>query len=516
MSSIWSDYVPEFGLRPQQSDALDQVWSAYERGVETVMLEAPTGVGKSIVQIAICRRMLAERGVRSFIVTPQRALQDQLRAWTDLAIMKGRAAYKCSLLDDGTTAAMAPCTESGAIRDEHPECSDKRCPFYSALTRAVATPIVVHNYMSLLSQAYMVQHFSPRGLLCMDEGHTAAGWVRNFGTFELTYEQVEELGCGDPESQIPERFMRWFSDSIRAMDVLPTGLSDQLKLTVMRAMAFKSMLPLDGESDVPWTAIKDDHEQSWSVIPLKTSKMSGILTRLGDKKMIVTATVLDKRLMGAELGLTDANSVLVRISSAFDPKNRPVVKRYVGSMSASKAKFNEHKLINEIVKIANRHRDEPGLIHTVSHRMSKMVVESIRPQIQNRSVECLPFGSDRDEAIRSFLSGGMGPNAILVGPSMMEGLDGKDDSCRWQVMAKVPWPSMGDPVVSMLMANKGDALKWANAWYTWKTAQQTVQGIGRVCRTPNDHGVTYLLDSGFQRILDSGYVPQYVLDALRS
>lgn len=97
----------------------------------------------------------------------------------------------------------------------------------------------------------------------------------------------------------------------------------------------------------------------------------------------------------------------------------------------------------------------------------------------------------------------------------MEGIDGAGDSCRWQAMCKVPWPHMKDPVVTRLMESVDPTTKkWANAWYTWKAAQQTVQGMGRVCRSDDDYGVTYLLDSGFKRMLDSGFVPRYVLDAV--
>jgi Rad3-related DNA helicase len=516
--SDWEQYVPEVGLRPQQVDALDQIWAAFGDGNETVMLEAPTGVGKSIVQLALARRMLAEGKGNTFIVTPQRSLQDQFRSWNDLAVMKGKGSYHCGLVDDGgeTTAATAPCTLSQEVRAENPECSDSRCPFYSALSAATRSSVVVHNYASLLAQTYMVPHFSRRHLLCLDEGHTAADWVRNFATFELDRDQIRELDSGGAPPRADE-FLSWFVGIVAEMEQIPPGLSDQLRLTLMRAAAFRSMLPSEDAdaSEVPWVATQNEYTGAWSVLPLKVSRLSRILTGLGELKLVVTATVLEPRLLAAELGLVGTKFASVRIDSAFPKDNRPIVKRYVGKMSMRRKDATMPKLITELVKIANSHPDEPGLVHTVSHALSKEVFAELSRRLIGRQVEILPQGGNRDATIKAFLQGAIGRNAILVGPGMMEGLDGKDDSCRWQVMCKVPWPSRGDPVVEHLMSMTGPAKKWSEAWYSWKTAQQTVQGFGRVVRTPTDFGVTYLLDSGFQRILDGGYVPRYVLDAVR-
>lgn len=510
----WNDYLPETGLRPAQTEALDGVWEAFERGAEVVMLEAPTGVGKSIIELVIARRMLAEGMGQSFIVTPQRALQNDFLKWSDVAVMKGRGSYQCALLDDGTSAAQAPCTTDQSVRENELCCSNSKCPFYSALGRAVGNSITIHNYASLLAQSYMVQHFSRRYLLAMDEGHTAAGWVRNFATFEFRPDQLAELGGPGPTAK-PKNVMTWFLETVGDMDVVPQGLSDELKMSMLRAMAFRSLLPSssDAPSEIPWTA-NSDGRGTWSILPLKVSKLSRILTTMGERKLIVTATVLDTRLMVAELGLAQSKHELIRINSAFPVENRPIVKRYAGAMTTRNRRQTFPKMIDALLKIAESHAREPGLVHTVSHLLSADIVKEIRPKLFGRTVEMLPQGGDRDAVISAFLRGALGPNAILVGPGMLEGIDGKDDSCRWQAMAKVPFPNMGDPVVSAQMASTGQAKKWADAWYSWKTAQQAVQGFGRVVRGPTDHGVTYLLDSSFDRVLASGFIPRYVLDAV--
>lgn len=548
----WAELVPEVTLRPQQIDALDQIWRAfYVDQKRVVLLEAPTGVGKSIIQLALCRDTYQRSLGSSYIVTPQRALQDQLRSWDGLQVMKGKGSYECNLVSG--SAATAPCNRSGSVREAHPdECSSSRCPYYSALDRAMNSPVVVHNYASLMAQAHIGRHFGPRDLLCMDEGHTAADWVRNYMSSDFTPEDLRALTDEEPPRQL-KYFVPWLRWVLSMMDSVPKNVPDNLASTLAKLMAHRSAFGIMSEQDlvteweasrtgaatdksyeafakarlmdsgmVPWATQWNDptkwHPEGWwSTVPLRVAPMAGSLTNLGGRVLIITATVLNKPLMAAELGLKKFDPHLVSIDSAFDPANRPIVKDYAGSMSFKSRKSTMPKMIEKLARIAMRHGNEQGIVHTVSHFLAKDIVNGLRVSLPGRVVEQLPSGAGRDAKIQEFLSGAMGPSAILVGPSMMEGIDGKDDSCRWQAMCKAPWPHMKDPVVDYIL-NSGKSpveRKWGQSWYSWKAAQQTVQGIGRVCRTPTDFGVTYLLDSGFDRILKSGYIPQYVLDAVK-
>jgi ATP-dependent DNA helicase DinG len=513
----WQALVPEVELRPQQFDALAAVWGHFESSVDAVFLEAPTGVGKSIIQLALGRK-IAQGGGGSYIVTPQRALQDQMRGWEGTRIMKGRGTYEC-LLTDGT-AATAPCTVSPDVRDSQPECQVGSCPFYTALHQAIESPMVVHNYSSLMAQSIIGGHFGQRELLCLDEGHTAANWIRKFMTFELTREELGELSSEEPPwrraSSDKDRkardaqFLEWFVGIVDSFETIPMGLSDELKVTLMRAKACKESFRA-----VPWAVEYSRDDDEWTVLPLRVAPIAWTLTGLGRKLLVVSATILHKRLMSAELGLGQKRVEMVKIESAFPAGNRPIVRRYAGSMSRKHRDSSMASVIRMLREIADRHRMEAGMVHTVSHALALEVYDALTAHDTTRTIVLLPSDGQRDKIIREFLSGALGPSAILIGPSLMEGIDGKDDSCRWQAMVKAPWPNMGDPVVRELFDCDGDALKWANAWYNWKAAQSAVQGFGRVCRTPDDHGVTYLIDNSFQRVLDSGYIPGYVKDAIR-
>jgi len=75
---------------------------------------------------------------------------------------------------------------------------------------------------------------------------------------------------------------------------------------------------------------------------------------------------------------------------------------------------------------------------------------------------------------------------------MTEGIDLHGDNGRFQIICKVPFPYLGDKLVRKRM-NKW---KW---WYPLQTAKTIVQAVGRSVRSDDDHAVTYILDSDWQR-----------------
>jgi hypothetical protein len=87
------------------------------------------------------------------------------------------------------------------------------------------------------------------------------------------------------------------------------------------------------------------------------------------------------------------------------------------------------------------------------------------------------------------------PNSVLMSPSMMEGVDLFDDLSAFQIILKMPWPSLGDPRIkkkSELSPN----------WYTNKVWVSIMQASGRSTRHDKDESVTYILDASFPFFFD--------------
>lgn len=73
------------------------------------------------------------------------------------------------------------------------------------------------------------------------------------------------------------------------------------------------------------------------------------------------------------------------------------------------------------------------------------------------------------------------------------GVDLPDDYCRLIVVAKVPFPNLGDRMVSMRL-HMGDG----QTWYTVETVRSVVQMAGRGVRHKDDYCRTVILDSQFR------------------
>jgi Rad3-related DNA helicase len=66
-----------------------------------------------------------------------------------------------------------------------------------------------------------------------------------------------------------------------------------------------------------------------------------------------------------------------------------------------------------------------------------------------------------------------------------EAIDLVGDKGRWQIIAHLGLPNLGDEVIAMR--------REANpSWYAWQGIKNIVQSSGRVCRGPEDYGVTYI------------------------
>ena len=85
---------------------------------------------------------------------------------------------------------------------------------------------------------------------------------------------------------------------------------------------------------------------------------------------------------------------------------------------------------------------------------------------------------------------------VVMGPSLLEGLNLVDDLSRFQIFLKVPYPHLGDKYVAA-------KLNYSQKWYNWKTSVSVLQGVGRSIRTPEDWAVTYLIDGCFSDLFNS-------------
>jgi ATP-dependent DNA helicase DinG len=91
-----------------------------------------------------------------------------------------------------------------------------------------------------------------------------------------------------------------------------------------------------------------------------------------------------------------------------------------------------------------------------------------------------------------------------------EGLDFIDAAARFCIIVKTPYPDLGDPQVRARTDRD-------RGWYENETLKSIIQMAGRIVRTPEDHGTTYILDANADTLIrrNPAAVPRWFLQAYR-
>src|SRR5580693_2209776 len=144
------------------------------------------------------------------------------------------------------------------------------------------------------------------------------------------------------------------------------------------------------------------------------------------------------------------------VPSTFSPDLRPIY-IYPTVELTYKNKDESYPLLADSLGIVlGNHSMDRVLVHTVSFHLTKYLHENIDPNIRPR---CISYQSSqqRQRAIDTYL---LTPQSILLAPSLDRGIDFPGNDCRAVVVAKIPYPQLGDKQISARLHSKGGQL-----WY---------------------------------------------------
>ncbi|BAV39279.1 ATP-dependent helicase [Tenacibaculum phage pT24] len=249
----------------------------------------------------------------------------------------------------------------------------------------------------------------------------------------------------------------------------------------------------------------------------KTDDLSKFhVNRFLNYSVFMSATIGDshKELMqfADDLGLEDVQTIINQ--SDFDFTKSPIVQFDPPlKLNFKEKETNLPKVIKRIVDISQYHPKVTGLIHTGNYEFQDALKEYLENNgLDDRFIFCTN-NKDKMEGIRQInwdLEHAGWSNRILVGASLLEGVDLKGDLCRFNIFMKVPYLSLGDTLVRRKMNR-------IKTWYGWQTMISFLQGIGRGVRAKDDWCVTYLLDGSFKGFFyNYGILPSIIRTRLRN
>jgi Rad3-related DNA helicase len=524
-------------LRPAQAEALEEVRRAFAEGYETVIIQAPTGTGKTLLG-----RYIADGYPSTLVGVPTRALQDQyseeLLKTNHVAILKGKANYECTQFED-RTAENAPCQNSGSKQARICQ-TNGCCPYIEAKQEAIEQNIAVLSFGGLLCWA----HFSPetfgsRELRIIDEAHKIEDIIRDHFSTEISEHDLRQM-FGKNGKKLPpmphtggrEELLNYLRDCAavaftRLQEILEIYEEDTFAALYERSLMepdlrrnfdpvmkfktavdelFKRFTTDEGAYTVSLENKADKKGILHPTIVIKPIHLEALVKEyvLGPRNVFMSATLVGVHSWAKSLGIT--NYKFIDIPSSFPAKNRRAFFTPIGSLSKANIQSTMADGIKMVRKIAERPEliNEKGLIHTPSYAFTKMLADAMMHDPRYIfSTEKWNAARCLEDHVRS------SEPTILVGPSFTEGIDLKNDLCRFIIIWKCSYGNPTDPLVRLKVSED-------KTWDVRRFLSAFVQQMGRGVRSKEDWAVSYIFDENLRKEVrkHQELLPKYVLEGI--
>jgi Rad3-related DNA helicase len=509
---------------------------------------------------------LAKHYNNSYIYTPQKLLQDQYgREFPEIPILKGRSNYPCVLsnklqldnierfassglcikrkikyykkewVGDGFADTLKIETEKcpgGRFRNEDGflECHRTKnaykdiygqediggwgCEYLENKSKAVQAPVTILNYDYGLYELNFAKELPFRKIAIHDEAHNLESKIMNFVQLELATKRLgSTFAYGD--ISINNRLDELSEAHFKLQEQIDDNETEIEKLLELKT--FNGDMQADNLMDInkKLTEITEKITRTHELIQKEpenwiTKYENGVvifkpilihdyaqdyLLKHTELNVFMSGTIISPSRFSEWLGLEKVG--LSNLMGHFPKEIRPVELSYCGSFSRKNFDETIKIAIPVINKILDLHENEKGIIHTNSFK----ITNEIRDNISNDRLIYHDGERSQYDLIDEFTKSN--EPLVLVSPSVKEGLDLKDDLGRFQIIAKVPYPYLGD---AQILARKDLDEKTYNhgpvdyKWYVLETIKDIVQSAGRIVRHREDFGKTYILDSDFNRL----------------
>lgn len=529
-------HFPRPKPNPGQMDAIVQACVALVAGKKHIIIEAPTGSGKSLIATTVHKVMRELRGGwRTTIITATKGLQNQYVDDEPLIVdLKAKANYSCPMKVGPYNSG--PCR--GKVRSGG--CQPRsRCPYVKQRTLWTETAELRSTNFSFQVEACPSICMLPENkadLIIVDECHDVDDAIVEHTSIKLDVEEfvaLKHAGYGKFVSDLASYVNLYrevaVGDTFTVSDQMYHGMN-QLNQDVNAIL---------DELDERIQSSKDEHEQTvlggfieslqqiqdktqifdacdqrkgiWILQGLGAGSMEikpvyswqvahhGLL-RKADFFIHMSATICGFEEYCGSLGIDPKTVEIIQVPNSIPLESRKVLVYPTQKITGS---FDVDRLAKNVDALITKHfnKGENGIVHSVSFKLAN--------DLMSRSIhkKSMIVSNDRQEILDylQFSKGG-----VVLSPSIEKGYDFKGDLSRFQIIPKVPWGFLGDPLVKLNSEIR-------RKWYARRAILRIVQACGRSIRGVDDWASTYILDESFLRLYDQNHelFPDWFIDSLK-
>lgn len=523
------EFYPFDTFRLGGREALEKIDAAFTSGKKFVFVDAPTGSGKSGLAVAVARKY------KSVILTPTKILQEQYantKQFEKEYTIKGKTNYNCGLkglehfpVDESVCISDKITHESRSlIQLELPnkqtkisrilkgKCAEQGiCPYYTKVYNIGKVPGAILNYdLFFRLKKYPGQEWGTDmgDTLVLDEAHQLIDKAREIFGFKFSNIAAQRLigktGLRKKHTGVTEEPVAWLE---RVLEIVKARLqveNDPKKASKLDSFAKRAGYILEQEIQNDKKFFLEDSEEEFEIKPLDLRYLRGKIFYPFKRVLMLSATFPFN--FKEIFGIPEEEAEVISIESTFPKSIRPIIfPRDLPKMNRDTVLTSEQPAISLLNQILETHKDHKGIVHTSNYKFMGQLKKLYRG---NKRFIWVDQDMNKDEAMERHAKAKV--PTILVSPSMMEGVDLKDDLARFGIILKVPYPML-DEYTKRLM-------RIYPSWYDNLTATNLLQAYGRQVRDEKDWARFYILDGAFWNCISKSkqcYSP-YFLEAVQA
>jgi Rad3-related DNA helicase len=544
----------KFTPREEQTKALDYIKNVLDKKPDNkfFLLNMPVGIGKSHLAVMISDYITGKilPGSKVDIITAGKLLQDQYEnTYDEIKSLRGKDNYEC--------VQYACSCEKGKEFNRLNKSKCEFCPYDTAKLSYMTGDVSLTNFhLYLINAVYGNSMMKDRDsrLLIVDEAHEFDDVMSDFISIKITETIIKKFKFTNEKEIIKQLkgvvnietyidFLKYFLDQIMNTMVeietfLSSGRSGDKNSAKRDSRDMKINSILDIESnDVKFMQLVSDLRQystkisvfineyeqtpnNWVVESsyndkLKINELSlepiwakdyleKFIWSRYDIVVLMSGTILDKKLFSDINGIDAEKAVYYSVPSPFAVENRKVIYMPLGKMSYTKKEETFKKFVPFFGKLMKKYPDVKGIIHTNSFELSKWIEDSVK---DSRLV--FHTSANKEEMLRHHFT--TEKPTIIVSPSVSTGVSFDNERSRFQVIAKIPYPSLASQKNKMRQ-------KTYPEWYAWRTVAELIQACGRSVRNHKDYADTIIIDGSFSDVLkfSSHYMPLWFQESIKT